>query len=80
MRFTQPGDVILLMEDGVYGAVSGTAKAPLVEAALARKVRVCVLGADLKARALNDTIKGTEITDYAGFVDLVAENKIHSWL
>ncbi|HAT50142.1 MAG: sulfurtransferase complex subunit TusB [Magnetococcales bacterium] len=80
LRFTQSGDVILLMEDGVYGAVSGTAKSPLVESALAKKIKVYALGADLKARALGETIQGVEVTDYSGFVDLVEANRIHSWL
>ncbi|MBF0146679.1 MAG: sulfurtransferase complex subunit TusB [Magnetococcales bacterium] len=80
LRFTQSGDCILLLEDGVYGAVSGTAQSALVEGALAKKVKVYALGADMKARALKETIKGVEITDYAGFVDLVAANRVHSWL
>ncbi|MBF0434271.1 MAG: sulfurtransferase complex subunit TusB [Magnetococcales bacterium] len=80
LRFANAGDSILLLEDGVYGAASGTAKSPLVEGALAKKIKVYALGADLSARALKETIKGVEITDYAGFVDLVVANKIHSWL
>lgn len=80
LRFTQSGDVILLMEDGVYGAVSGTDKSALVASALTKKIRVCALGADLKARALGKTIEGVEVTDYPGFVDLVEANRIHSWL
>lgn len=80
LRFAKAGDVILLFEDGVYGAASGTVKSGLVEKALAKKIKVCALGADLKARALRDTIAGVEIADYATFVDLVVENKVHSWL
>ncbi|MBF0422503.1 MAG: sulfurtransferase complex subunit TusB [Magnetococcales bacterium] len=80
LRFCQPGDVLLLLEDGVYGAAPGTAKSSLVEGALTKKIKVYALGADLNARALKETIKGVEITDYAGFVDLVEANKIHSWL
>lgn len=80
LRFTQSGDIILLIEDGVYGAASETVKSTLVESALAKKIKVFALGADLKARALGNTIQGVEITDYAGFVDLVEANKIHSWL
>ncbi|MBF0110280.1 MAG: sulfurtransferase complex subunit TusB [Magnetococcales bacterium] len=80
LRFTHEGDCVLLMEDGVYGAIPGTAKSDLVASALGRKIQVFALGADLKARALKETIDGVQITDYAGFVDLVVENKVHSWL
>ncbi|MBF0283429.1 MAG: sulfurtransferase complex subunit TusB [Magnetococcales bacterium] len=79
LRFTQSGDAILLIEDGVYGAAAGTGKSALVEEAL-KNHQVYVLSADLKARALTNLIEGVKVTDYAGFVDLVEQNLVHAWL
>ncbi|NGZ28558.1 MAG: sulfurtransferase complex subunit TusB [Magnetococcales bacterium] len=79
LRYIQSGDVILLLEDGVYGAVSGTAKSALVEGALANS-KVYALQADLKARALTNVIPGVQVVGYDVFVDLVAENTMHAWL
>ncbi|MBF0212956.1 MAG: sulfurtransferase complex subunit TusB [Magnetococcales bacterium] len=79
VRFSRPGDVILLIEDGVLAAQAGSAKTPLLEEAL-QKCQVLALSADLKARALTDLVPGVQITDYNGFVDLVEQNTTHSWL
>lgn len=78
-RFFQAGDVLLLLEDGVFACQTGTIHATWMETLL-KKVKVYALRADLKARAITSLIPGIEITDYAGFVDLVEENKVHSWL
>ena len=80
MGFISAGDVVLLLEDGVYGAMSGSAKSSVVEGAIKAGNPVYALSADLKARALTNLIDGVQVTDYAGFVDLVEQNKIHSWL
>ncbi|MBF0153738.1 MAG: sulfurtransferase complex subunit TusB [Magnetococcales bacterium] len=79
LRFVLPGDVILLLEDGAIAAAAGTAKSSLIEGIL-KKNSVYVIGADLKARGLTQTIKGVQVTDYAGFVDLVEKHKTHAWL
>jgi len=72
------GDQLLLIEDGVYGAVkSGTA------AGLLQGLKVSVLGPDLAARGISEDklVDGVDIVDYAGFVDLVeASDKVQSWL
>ena len=80
MRYIADGDIILLMEDGVYGATAGSAKSSIIEGAVKAGIKVFALSSDLKARALANLIEGVEITDYAGFVDLVEQNKPHSWL
>ncbi|MBF0134851.1 MAG: sulfurtransferase complex subunit TusB [Magnetococcus sp. DMHC-1] len=80
LRYVLPGDVILLLEDGVIAAAAGTAKSNLIEGALKKKNSVYAIGADLKARSLTNTIKGVQVTDYAGFVDLVEKHKTHAWL
>ena len=71
-------DVLLLIEDGIYGAIKNSKAAPLVEGR-----NVSVLGPDLAARGIGEDklIEGVTIIDYAGFVDLVeANDKVQSWL
>lgn len=80
MRFISSGDVVLLIEDGVYGAMAGSAKSAVVEGAVKAGTEVYALSADLKARALTNVIDGVQITDYAGFVDLVEKHSTHAWL
>jgi tRNA 2-thiouridine synthesizing protein B len=80
LRIAAPG-ALLLIEDGVYAAVRGTAAASRVTAELTR-FRVYALLPDLEARAVADrVIDGVTTIDYGGFVDLVAEhNACQSWL
>ncbi|MBK1648007.1 sulfurtransferase complex subunit TusB [Rhabdochromatium marinum] len=76
------GASVLLLEDGVYGALRGSAAAESVERALA-SVKVYVLGEDLKARGFGEDrlINGISVVDYAGFVDLAAEaDAVQAWL
>jgi tRNA 2-thiouridine synthesizing protein B len=78
----QPGDSILLMEDAVIAALSGTAfEGKIADAAKSMKLNV--LGPDLAARGLDaaKVIQGIQIVDYAGFVDLATETKAtNAWL
>jgi tRNA 2-thiouridine synthesizing protein B len=75
------GGAILLIEDGVYAATKGNAYEPKLKAAMA-KFKVYALQADLEARGIADRVTdGITTVDYAGFVDLVANNKTNqSWL
>ena len=76
------GAAILMIEDGIFGALKGTAVTGKVEKALG-KVKVYVLGPDLKARGMTEeqVIDGVTVVDYAGFVDLVTEyDKVQAWL
>jgi tRNA 2-thiouridine synthesizing protein B len=75
----QQGDVILLLEDGVYAASAGTAKSSLIEQAVKRHT-VYVIEADLKARGLANLIKEVRIANYGDFVDLVEQHPVHAWL
>ncbi|MEO5333078.1 MAG: sulfurtransferase complex subunit TusB [Magnetococcus sp. YQC-5] len=79
IRFTRPGDVILLIEDGVFAAQAGTKKSALLEEAM-KKNEIHALQADLKARALTNLVPGVKITDYDGFVELVEQHATHAWL
>ena len=73
--------VILLIEDGVYAAVRGGVAEAKVNAAQG-KFKFYALTPDIEARGMADrVIEGVTQVDYAGFVDLVAENKTsQSWL
>ncbi|WP_295878692.1 sulfurtransferase complex subunit TusB [uncultured Thiohalocapsa sp.] len=76
------GASVLLLEDGVYAATKGTAVEERVKGAL-DSVKLFVLGPDLMARGLSEdrVIEGISVVDYAGFVDLAAENdKVQAWL
>jgi tRNA 2-thiouridine synthesizing protein B len=82
LRFAVDGCAVLLMEDGVVGAMQGTRLAPLVTEAL-DKVTIYALGPDIQARGLreNQVIDGIRIVDYDGFVDLTAEHdRVQAWL
>ena len=81
LKFAKAGSAILLIEDGVYGALHGTAIAAKVRDALGR-FRIYALRPDLEARAVADRVQdGITVVDYDGFVDLVAEHHAcQSWL
>ena len=75
------GSSILMIEDGVYGAMKGTAFADKV--ASAEGVALYILGPDMEARGISEDrlIDGINVVDYAGFVDLVTEHdKVQAWL
>ncbi len=75
-----PGDVILLIEDGVYAAVRGSRSEG--EIATASGVSVYALAPDIQARGLGSLlIEGIRLVDYGGFVDLVVNHPpCQSWL
>ena len=79
LRVAGKGDVILLLEDGVYAAVAGTTKSSLMEKAL-KQHAVYAIEADLKARGLGNLIKEIRVASYADFVDLVEQHPVHAWL
>ena len=80
LKHVGEGDVVLLIEDGVYAAVKGGKAADLI--AGAKGIRICALSADVKARGLEGKlIDSVEVVDYGGFVDLVVEtDKTQAWL
>lgn len=80
LRIAAPG-AILMIEDGVYGALRDTALAPKVREAMER-FKMYALRPDLEARAVADRVlDGVNVIDYGGFVDLVAEHRAcQSWL
>ena len=81
LRVGQAGGAVLLIEDGVYAVVKGSAAEPKVKAAM-DKFKFYALSPDLDARGVGDRVMdGITLVDYAGFVNLVAESKAcQSWL
>ena len=81
LRMAQPGNALLLIEDGVYAATAGSAAQARVQAACA-KLKVYALQPDMDARGVTGKlIDGVTLVDYGGFVDLTVEFKTsHSWL
>ena len=76
------GSAILLIEDGVYAAVQGTAHEDMVRGAVADR-KVFVLGPDLLARGMRpeQVIDGISVVDYGGFVDLTEQHdKVQAWV
>lgn len=81
LRHAQDGAAVLLIEDGVYAALSGTTATPLLTDALAR-LTVYALQPDVDARGLRDRIApGIKLVDYDGFVELITTHSAsQSWL
>ncbi len=77
-----PKSAILMIEDGVYGVLTGTTVTDKVTIA-GKTISLYVLGPDLAARGMceDNLIDGVQIIDYAGFVDLVTEfDNVQAWL
>ena len=82
LRLAKAGGSVLLIEDGVYAAISKAVSAEAVSGRM-QDLTFYVLGPDVAARGLDDTalIDGIEVVDYGGFVDLVVEHDVaQSWL
>jgi tRNA 2-thiouridine synthesizing protein B len=72
---------VLLIEDGVYGALKGTAVAERVRKAM-DQVPIYALWPDIEARGMQDRIiDGIKLINYDGFVDLVVDyHMVQAWL
>ena len=82
LRLAKKGSAILLIEDGVYGALSETSVSAEVSAQIGN-FDFYVLSEDLAVRGITEQpkIDGVTLVDYDGFVDLVAEtSSVQSWL
>lgn len=74
-------DGILLLEDGVFGALISAPCAEELTALIKNGTKVYALSSDVNARGLQDkTRSDIYITDYNGFVELSIEhNCVQSW-
>jgi len=81
LRFARASHCVLLFEDGIYGALKGTRLESLITESL-KSYSIYVLVPDVEARGMRtgDVIDGVKPVDYAGFVDLAADNTVQAWL
>ena len=81
LKHVKKGSAVLLIEDGVYGALKGAAFTKMVEQTL-KNIPIYALYPDVEARGMQDrVIDGIKLVDYSGFVDLVAEHpSVQAWL
>ncbi len=76
------GDSILMIEDGVYGAMSDTAMAEVV-AGMGADKKLFVLAADVAARGIDAgrVAEGVTSVNYEEFVDMAAScDRVQNWL
>ena len=82
LSLAKSGSDLLLIEDGVYGALSGSVHSDSIAEAL-NSLKVYALGPDLKARGILEDrlVSGIQVVGYDGFVELATGNdKVQSWL
>jgi tRNA 2-thiouridine synthesizing protein B len=81
LRMAQPGHALLLIEDGIYAATTGSAAEARVRQAC-ESLKIYALQPDMDARGVTGKlIDGVTLVDYGGFVDLTVEHSTsHSWL
>jgi tRNA 2-thiouridine synthesizing protein B len=78
-RFLQPGDPVLFIEDGVY-AVQANNKFTAALNEILKNNPVYALAPDLNARGIAEITAGVKSIEYEGFVELVEEHQVSSWL
>jgi len=80
-RVCLAGDGLLLIEDGVYGALSASPGRKELQALSDKGVALLALAEDVRARGLEGRLcEAVELTDYAGFARLSCEHQtIQSW-
>ena len=82
LGLAKPGSDILLIEDAVYAAMSGTAVTSMVKVAMNAST-IYALAPDLKARGIGPEkmIDGINLVGYDGFVELAVPNdKVQRWI
>jgi tRNA 2-thiouridine synthesizing protein B len=79
LRIASAGAPILLLEDGVYGALAGGATEATLLTALADHP-LYALSADLEARGISRVIAGIQVIGFDGFVSLVEQHNVVPWL
>jgi tRNA 2-thiouridine synthesizing protein B len=81
LNHAQAGSAILLIEDGIYGALDGTTFSAKVKEVM-KNTPVYALAPDVEARGMTGRLMaGVQLVDYGGFVDLVTQhNTVQSWV
>ena len=75
------GSAILLIEDGVYGALKNSAASDIVSKAMG-DIKILALESDVNTRGLQGKlIDGVELVDYSTFVELATQHdRVQAWL
>lgn len=81
LRVCAAQDAILLLEDGVFGAIKQAPCAEELDALISKGLKVYAMESDIKARSLSDKLHpGITVTDYNGFVQLSLDYRcVQSW-
>ena len=81
LEHAKPGSAVLLMEDAIYGASTGTTASGMVKDAMSN-VTIYALQPDVDARGMaGKVMDGIKLIGYGEFVDLVTEHaKTQAWL
>lgn len=79
LRFIQPKDPVLFLEDGVY-TLDDRGKFKDLILNLLKTNPVYGLEPDLQARGIGQVVGKVQQIGYDGFVDLVEEHPVNSWL
>ncbi|RYY75508.1 MAG: sulfurtransferase complex subunit TusB [Gammaproteobacteria bacterium] len=81
LQVCSKNDGVLLLEDGVFGALISAPCATELTALINAGLKVYALSVDVNARGLGEKVRDDiVITDYNGFVQLsIAHSCIQSW-
>ena len=82
LEHCKDGDAVLMIEDGIYGGITGSALSDMVKSK-AGSVSIYVLNEDVNARGIDAGRLLEEVSgvDYGGFVDLVTQHdRTQNWL
>lgn len=81
IKICSKSDAILLLEDGVFGALTSAPESEQLQQLMHDGTRVFAISADVKARGLTDKLLSSiELIDYNSFVQLTIEHRcVQSW-
>lgn len=81
IKICSTNDAILLLEDGVFGAIKSTPLSAQLQELMHSGVRLFAISADIKARGLTEKLLASiELVDYDSFVQLTVEHRcVQSW-
>jgi tRNA 2-thiouridine synthesizing protein B len=76
-----PDDGVILLEDGIYGAMASAPSHTQLKEILARGIRVYALKPDVDARGIGEKLMAeVELADYEKFVQLSVQHRcVQSW-
>jgi tRNA 2-thiouridine synthesizing protein B len=81
LSVAKAGSAVLLIEDGVYAALRGSAVADTMTKAMG-EVEIYALEPDVKTRGIQGKLlDGVKLVDYSGFVELATQHdRVQAWL